>query len=73
VSRVLCREFELEREEITPAARLGEDLGFDSLDGVDMVVALEKEFGVKMGGNEDLKDIRTCADIFALVEKRLDK
>ncbi len=71
VSKVLCREFELAPEEITAEARLGEDLGFDSLDGVDMVVALEKEFGVKMGGNEDLREVRACADIFALVADRL--
>ncbi len=71
VINVLCREFELEPEEITEDASLGEDLGFDSLDGVDMVVALEKEFGVKMGGNEDLREVRTCGDLFRLVAERL--
>ena len=72
VKAVLCREFELEPEEIRQDARLGEDLGLDSLDGVDMVVALEKEFGVKVGSNEDFREIRTCGDLFALVERRVE-
>jgi len=71
ISAVLCREFELEPGEITKEARLGEDLGLDSLDGVDMVVALEKEFGVKVGNNEDFREVRTCGDLLALVEQRL--
>jgi acyl carrier protein len=51
VNRTLLREFDVTADLLKPEARLGEDLGLDSLDGIDLVVALEKEFkdrGIKI-------------------------
>ncbi len=64
----LSSEFELEREKIVPDARLREDLGLDSLDGVDLIVALEKALSVQIP-ETDARQMRTVADIFAFIDK----
>ena len=48
VSRVLVDGMGLEPGELVPDAFLKEDLGMDSTEMVEMVVALEKEFGIKI-------------------------
>lgn len=63
----LSEEFELEPEKLRPSATLYEELGFDSLDAIDMVVVLEKTFGVKFSDEEAIRSVRTIDDIFNLV------
>ncbi len=63
----LAEEFELEREDMTPDANLYEDLGFDSLDTVDMVIVLEEAFRFKIREEEAVRDIRTLGDIHRFV------
>lgn len=46
VNETLLNEFELEPSLIVPEARMREDLGLDSLDAVDLIVAIEKAFHV---------------------------
>jgi len=69
IKKVFVDEFELEAEKLVPEATLYEDLGLDSLDAVDMVVALEKEFGVKLKDEEAIREIRTMGDLFDFIEK----
>jgi acyl carrier protein len=64
VVAVLAKEFELDPENMTPDATLYDDLGLDSLDAVDMVVVLEKSFGMKLTDEEALRSIRTMEDLF---------
>ncbi len=64
VVEVLAEEFELDPLVMGPEATLYEDLGLDSLDAVDMVVVLEKTFGMKMTDEEALRSIRTMEDLF---------
>ena len=64
VVETLAEEFELDPEKMTPEATLYDDLGLDSLDAVDMVVALEKAFGMKLTDEEALRSIRTMDDLF---------
>ncbi len=61
---VLAEEFELDPADMGPEATLYEDLGLDSLDAVDMVVVLEKTFGMKMTDQDALRSIRTMEDLF---------
>ncbi len=65
--QIMAEEFELEPELLQPDATLYEDLGLDSLDAVDMVVALEKAFGMKMTDEEAVRAVRTLGDLFGLV------
>ena len=67
VQSIFVEEFELEPEQLVPEATLFDDLGLDSLDAVDMVVALEKEFGVKMKDEESIRSIRTLDDLHQLL------
>ena len=64
VVEVLAEEFELDPAEMIPEATLYDDLGLDSLDAVDMVVVLEKSFGMKLTDEEALRSIRTMEDLF---------
>lgn len=67
VNNIFIEEFELEPEQLVPEATLYDDLGLDSLDAVDMVVALEKEFGVKMKDEESIRSVRTLDDLYKLL------
>ncbi len=64
VVEVLAEEFELDPGKMGPEATLYDDLGLDSLDAVDMVVVLEKSFGMKLTDEEALRSIRTMEDLF---------
>ena len=68
VRETLVSEFELEAEKIVPAARLRDDLGLDSLDGVDLIVALEKALSLQIP-ETDARQMRTVGDIYAFIEK----
>ncbi len=67
VVEVLAEEFELDPATMLPSATLYEDLGLDSLDAVDMVVVLEKTFGMKLSDEESLRAVRTMEDLFQLL------
>jgi len=66
----LIDEFEVEEEEIAPEANLKDTLGLDSLDFVDLVVAVESNFGVKLVG-EDFVHVTTLQDFYDLIEGKL--
>lgn len=67
----LAEEFELDPADLTPQARFKDDLGLDSLDAVDMVVALEQAFGIKIGKDPALLEIRTVGDLHRyLIDKK---
>jgi acyl carrier protein len=63
VVEVLAKEFELDPTKMGPDATLYDDLGLDSLDAVDMVVVLEKTFGMKLTDEAALRSIRTMDDL----------
>jgi acyl carrier protein len=73
---IFVESFEIEPDRLKPEAKIFEDLGLDSLDIVELVVGLQKKFGVKLRDSEKLREIRTLADVykFMLEEKaRLEK
>ncbi|NTV13271.1 MAG: acyl carrier protein [Desulfobulbaceae bacterium] len=67
VIEVVAEEFELDPAKLTPEATLYDDLGLDSLDAVDLVVALEKAFSIKLANEEAVRSVRTMDDLFRLV------
>ena len=70
INDFLIDEFEVEAEDITPEANLKETLELDSLDFVDLVVAIESNFGVKLVG-EDFIDVISLSDFYKLIERKL--
>jgi acyl carrier protein len=61
------------REELTPLALLVEDLGMDSLDRVEIGMALEEEFDVKRIDEDEAESWRTVADVQATARKMARK
>ena len=63
VNEVFIESFEIDPAKIKPEANIFMDLGLDSLDVVDLVVALQNKFGVKIRSDERVRNIRTLADL----------
>lgn len=63
VNELLVEEFEIDQEVLTPEASLKHDLEIDSLDFVDIVVLIDREFGFKPKA-EELKAIKTLQDFY---------
>lgn len=70
INDFLIDEFEVEQDDISPEANLKETLELDSLDFVDLVVAVESNFGVKLVG-EDFVNVTTLHDFYSLIERKL--
>lgn len=71
IKSIMVEMFEIDEEAITPEARLYEDLDFDSIDAVDMVVRL-KEMTGKSVKPEDFKAARTVSDVVEAVYNMLN-
>jgi acyl carrier protein len=59
----------VDESKVTPEARFGDDLDADSLDLVELVMALEEEFDIKVD-EEELKDIATVGQAYDLVTSK---
>ena len=68
INGFLIEEFEIEEDIIHPDASWS-DLGIDSLDFVDIVVIIEKEFGFKLKG-EDMVNVRTLGQFYEYIFQR---
>jgi acyl carrier protein len=62
---------DLRDDQVAPAARFADDLGADSLDLVELVEALEEEFGVRID-DEELADIATVGEAFELIAGKVE-
>ncbi|WP_066458166.1 acyl carrier protein [Castellaniella caeni] len=72
VSALLVQLFDLTPEQVTPEARLYEDLELDSIDAVDMVVHLQKKTGRRVRP-EVFKSVRTVQDVVRVVQALLQE
>ena len=70
INDFLIDEFEVESDDIAPEANLKDTLELDSLDFVDLVVAVESNFGVKLVG-EDFVNVESLQDFYDLIENKL--
>ena len=62
----------IEAGAITMESNFEEDLGVDSLDIVELSMALEEEFDIGEMGEEDLANIKTVGDLVNYLQKQLD-
>jgi acyl carrier protein len=72
LNRILEEDFEIDAALLKPEASLRDDLDLDSLDGVDLIVAIEKQFHFRVD-EEEARSIRTLNDIYASIERHLEK
>lgn len=70
VRAILCSQFDVEEDTISLTTNIGDDLGADSLDAVDMLMSLEDEFDVEIP-DEEIENIRTVGDLVSYIEERL--
>jgi acyl carrier protein len=66
-NEVFADEFEIEPSRLTPEAKIFEGFGLDSLDVVDLIVAIQKRFGVQIREDERVRSIRTLGDVYSFI------
>jgi acyl carrier protein len=69
VKSIIVEQLGVDAEEVTPEASFVEDLGADSLDTVELIMAFEEEFGVEISDDEAEK-IRKVKDAVDYIEKQ---
>ncbi len=62
----IVEQLNVEPEQVTPEASFEDDLGADSLDLVELIMALEEEFGISIP-DEDAEKIKTVGDAVAYI------
>jgi acyl carrier protein len=68
VKALISEQLGVDESEITPSASFADDLGADSLDQVELVMALEEHFGMEIS-DADTERIRTVQDAIEYVDK----
>jgi acyl carrier protein len=70
VKSIIVEQLGVDAEEVTPAASFTDDLGADSLDIVELVMAFEEEFGIEIP-DEDAENITTVQDAINYIDQHV--
>jgi acyl carrier protein len=68
VRDIIVNQLGVNAEQVVPEAKFMEDLGADSLDTVELVMALEEEFGAEIP-DEEAEKLQTVGDAISYIEK----
>ena len=66
IKKIIIERVWVDENEIIPEASLKDDLDFDSLDFIELIMVLEKDFRIHID-NEEMEDIQTVADLYEAV------
>ena len=69
VKSIIVEQLGVDEEEVTPDAWFVDDLGADSLDTVELVMAFEEEFGVEVP-DEDAEKLQAVGDVVKYIEDK---
>jgi len=69
ITEIIVEQLGVKPEEVIPEASFVDDLGADSLDTVELVMALEEEFGIEIP-DEDAEKIQTVGDAIRYIEDK---
>ena len=72
VKEIIVEQLGVNPDQVAPEAKFIEDLGADSLDTVELVMAFEEEFGSEIP-DEDAEKLQTVGDVIKYIEERGDK
>lgn len=72
LKELISEQMGIEANSITLDSSFEEDLGIDSLDIIDLSMALEEEFDIGEMSEEDLATIKTVGDLVSYLQKQLD-
>ncbi len=70
VKKIICEQLNVAEEDVVPEASFVDDLGADSLDQVELIMAMEEEFDVSIS-DEDAEKIRTVQDAIDYLKKAM--
>ena len=70
VVKVVIDQLGVKEEDVKSNARFVEDLGADSLDTVELVMALEEEFGIEIP-DDDAEKAKTVGDVVSYIDKKI--
>jgi len=68
IKKIICEQLEVSEEDVVPEASFVDDLGADSLDQVELIMAMEEEFDISIS-DEEAEKIATVRDAIEYVEK----
>jgi acyl carrier protein len=68
VKDIVVEQLGVKPDQVTPQAKFIEDLGADSLDTVELVMALEEEFGIEVP-DEQAEKLQSVGDVIKYVEE----
>ncbi len=71
VKQIIINELKVDADKITPDTNLKDDLGADSLDAVEIVMALEDEFNISIP-DEEIQNISTVKKLVEYIESKLN-
>jgi len=71
VKSIIVEQLGVDEAEVTPSASFVDDLGADSLDTVELVMAFEEKFGIEIP-DEDAEKIRSVQDAINYIEKHVN-
>ena len=69
---LLAEQFSVSEDSITMETSFADDLGADSLDVVEMTMALEEEFDIPETDEEELVKLTTVGDVFRYISNKVD-
>jgi acyl carrier protein len=72
VKNIIVEQLGVKPEQVTPEAKFIEDLGADSLDTVELVMALEEEFGNEIP-DEQAEKLQSVGDVIKYIEELEEK
>jgi acyl carrier protein len=72
VKTIIAEQLGVKKDEIKPESSFIDDLGADSLDTVEVVMALEEEFGIEIP-DEDAEKITTVGDATKYIDEKVKK
>ena len=70
VKKIICEQLNVSGEDVVPDASFVDDLGADSLDQVELIMAMEEEFDVSIP-DEDAEKISTVKDAIEYIKKAI--
>lgn len=70
IKKIICEQLDVPEEDVVPKASFVDDLGADSLDQVELIMAMEEEFDLSIP-DEDAENIGTVQDAIDYVQKVL--
>ena len=72
IRQIIADQLGVKKEEVTDNAKFVDDLGADSLDTVELVMALEEEFGIEIP-DEEAEKLVTVGDALRYIEEKAGK